>query len=461
MDIDANTSQVVLNNPQMITPTAAQNTGGNMPLSQATGKQMSFRDVMRNTQLENEAMSAEFEALNQEILEEEEQSNAISLEKINSKDLANNSTQDASEDNIGDSTAKLGDKAQNIPQSFNFQLGVKLQKNKNVNKFKKVNINGGQGNQKGTSQKISPLKPITNALEIDTPVQNQPQSIFPGKENHITSTKATKKPSEENAYSEDTTEDRVEEPVDISEDGTVFSGGGPAHAPDFRNGSLTQWTVRNIRVQQHKDMSPEFWPTYFAIVLWWIWRWRNAVVFNRSNDIPIDVRQFLLQRFEEVWRVLGDGITSSSQITAARREEYIKWIAPPMDWHALNSDGAAKGSEVLAVEYGLELAKKMGITKLQIQLDNQAVVQILTNSSEYSGECIHDVNHCKKLIARPEWNVEVKHVYREANQVADWLANQGVQQNNKFQLIQVSPLALGRILHNDVVGVALPRFVLP
>uniref|UniRef100_A0A803L7L3 RNase H type-1 domain-containing protein n=1 Tax=Chenopodium quinoa TaxID=63459 RepID=A0A803L7L3_CHEQI len=76
-------------------------------------------------------------------------------------------------------------------------------------------------------------------------------------------------------------------------------------------------------------------------------------------------------------------------------------------------------AEVLEIEYGLELAKRMGIKKLQIQLDNQAVVQILNSTDGYNGECIHDIEHCRKLIARQEWTVEVKHVYREANQAAD------------------------------------------
>lgn len=40
-------------------------------------------------------------------------------------------------------------------------------------------------------------------------------------------------------------------------------------------------------------------------------------------------------------------------------------------------------AQVLAVEYGIELAWKMGIKKLQIQLDNQAVVLILKGQDEY------------------------------------------------------------------------------
>lgn len=118
-------------------------------------------------------------------------------------------------------------------------------------------------------------------------------------------------------------------------------------------------------------------------------------------------------------------------------------------------------AEVLAAEYGLELARRMGIRKLQLQMDNNALVLIFKDNDNYLGECSHDISHCKKLIMKDDWEVEVKHVYREANQAADWLANQGVSQNNKHELIQVPPLALGRILYNDVVGVALPRLIPP
>ncbi|XP_021761146.1 uncharacterized protein LOC110725977 [Chenopodium quinoa] len=214
-----------------------------------------------------------------------------------------------------------------------------------------------------------------------------------------------------------------------------------------------QWVVRNIKVQHRNGMSPEIWPTYFAIVVWWLWRWRNAVAFDRTSEMPIDAKSFLLDRFEEVWRVLGDDSVHDAQLPRARREAYIKWMAPPAGHTALNSDGSAKGSPGDA---GWRRAVKGLHRQTKLCLFYQFGKMLLLQSREaedYGGECIHEINQCKKMLADSSWQTEVKHIYREANCAADWLANQGVIQNNKIELIQIPLLLLGRSLHNDVVGV--------
>lgn len=86
--------------------------------------------------------------------------------------------------------------------------------------------------------------------------------------------------------------------------------GGPATATRFYTGDIQQWLFNNLTYSPHHRQHEEVWPTYFAITVWWIWNWRNYIVFGRSNEIPIDVRRFLLHRFEETWRVLGEDFTS-------------------------------------------------------------------------------------------------------------------------------------------------------
>lgn len=111
------------------------------------------------------------------------------------------------------------------------------------------------------------------------------------------------------------------------------------------------------------------------------------------------------------------------------------------------------------MEMGLELAIRMGISKVMLQMDNQAAILALQGSDDYGGECAHIVQHCRNLIINNSWEVLLRHVYREGNRAADWLANVGVMQNSRIELIQVPPLELGRILHEDLMGVARPRLV--
>lgn len=91
--------------------------------------------------------------------------------------------------------------------------------------------------------------------------------------------------------------------------------------------------------------------------------------------------------------------SSNHNARAPRREVYIRWLSPPLDWVALNTDGFAKGSpgsvgggsvlrdsrgafikgmaaslgvctsykaELLAAVMGLEMAVNMGIQKLEL-----------------------------------------------------------------------------------------------
>lgn len=139
-------------------------------------------------------------------------------------------------------------------------------------------------------------------------------------------------------------------------------------------------------------------------------------MFGRKNEIPIDVGIFLINLFEETWRVMGDDVTATVRLVQLRQQAYIRWKAPPLSWLALNTDGAARGApgptggggilrdqtgkllyaftanfgsciafraELKALEIGLELALRMRVSKLMVQMDNQAAIQALNSSENY------------------------------------------------------------------------------
>lgn len=57
-------------------------------------------------------------------------------------------------------------------------------------------------------------------------------------------------------------------------------------------------------------------------------------------------------------------------------------------------------------------------------------------TKDYGGEYSNIIQRCKKTISSQDWEVEIFHCYKQSNRAADWLANQGVIQNNKLELIQ-------------------------
>lgn len=127
------------------------------------------------------------------------------------------------------------------------------------------------------------------------------------------------------------------------------------------------------------------------------------MIFNHTSEIPIDVLSYLMSRFEETLRVLNTNLLDHDNINGPRHEAFIRWITPLQGWMVLNMDGVVKGEpgpscggglirdntgkmhypfsinlgscraftvEVRVVDFVFEMARRMHINKLQVQMDN-------------------------------------------------------------------------------------------
>lgn len=74
---------------------------------------------------------------------------------------------------------------------------------------------------------------------------------------------------------------------------------------------------------------------------------------------------------------------------------------------------------------GLSTAWRMGLRRLWIELESLQAVSGLTRDEEDFPLQHNLLSDCKNLLSR-EWSVEMHHVCREANQVADGLAKHGL-----------------------------------
>lgn len=89
-----------------------------------------------------------------------------------------------------------------------------------------------------------------------------------------------------------------------------------------------------------------------------------------------------------------------------------------------------------------------------VQMDNQVAIQLLRGSETYGGDCVHILHTRRNIIMINCWEVSLHHVYREGNRPIYWLPNVGVVQTTKMEMVQASLLELGRIIHEDSMGVA-------
>ncbi|CAN1140453.1 Putative ribonuclease H protein At1g65750 [Linum perenne] len=100
----------------------------------------------------------------------------------------------------------------------------------------------------------------------------------------------------------------------------------------------------------------------------------------------------------------------------------------------------------------------MGIRKVAIQTDSAASITLLQNVDAPRHSHAALVAEFQALRNR-KWEVVISHVYREANQCADYLANLGHSYCIGLHLFSSPNASLAHWLRYDLVGVALPRVI--
>lgn len=70
------------------------------------------------------------------------------------------------------------------------------------------------------------------------------------------------------------------------------------------------------------------------------------------------------------------------------------------------------------------------------------------------------VLQCRALLNNPDWEIRIVHVYREANEAANWMANANFESVVEFNVFNAPSAGLSRILFADEVGYAQPRMII-
>ncbi|KAL2928004.1 hypothetical protein RDABS01_001753 [Bienertia sinuspersici] len=169
--------------------------------------------------------------------------------------------------------------------------------------------------------------------------------------------------------------------------------GGAARLGSFYQGDLQAWLTQNL--EANGVIYTANWPIFFAITLWWNWRWRNCVVFGKSHEIPNKTTHFLQALFDESKLRKGHlspGLAGGGGIIRNSMGGYIVAFA------ANYGVCSAYKAELKAAYQGLQLAKELGLCKIMLQMDNQACIQAMRGDDISGGEIYHLVLNCRKLI---------------------------------------------------------------
>ena len=230
---------------------------------------------------------------------------------------------------------------------------------------------------------------------------------------------------------------------------------------------LRRWPGFNL--EPHCAIS-ENWPTYFAITVWMLWKWRNKRTFEDPNFTPYRPYELIRKHGKENVNAF---VSVPKRKLKPKSEIVVRWEPPLDNWTKLNVDGASRGNpglaggggvirghrgnwingfaansgicssvkaKILALLQGLCLAWSLGISKLEVHLDSKVVLDIMTRPTKNNQLHYFTVKKCQELICKSGWLVKLNHCNRESNRVADFLANLAVDQTNMFVFLR--PLIL-------------------
>lgn len=255
----------------------------------------------------------------------------------------------------------------------------------------------------------------------------------------------------------------------------------------FEENNFQSWLVINLKSNNRLDLGK--WSLIFATTLDRLWWARNELVFKQIVPTAISTTARVRHLVDEVQnsdRMLIDlnKINSNQQMSSN-----INWEVPATGFVKLNCDGAVRSfyeaaacggvlrddngfflwgysvklgkctvpqAELWAIIHGLKLAKERGFAQIIVESDSSAAVNFINTGCLSTHQCRPLVNEIHKIMSELG-NIRVAHVFREANQVADRLANHGLSLDMFCKVFDVIPDFLSLPLMGDACNTLFPR----
>ncbi|KAL9432399.1 hypothetical protein AB3S75_027433 [Citrus x aurantiifolia] len=115
-------------------------------------------------------------------------------------------------------------------------------------------------------------------------------------------------------------------------------------------------------------------------------------------------------------------------------------------------------AELWGLYQGLKIAWEHGFRFLQVEVDNLGITQLL-NTSEANRSGVSSLLWGIKDLLNKDWQISVKHVYREASFAADFLAGMALNLLLGCHIFHSPPIGVHYCLFNDGLGTDFSRFV--
>ncbi|CAN1140993.1 Putative ribonuclease H protein At1g65750 [Linum perenne] len=240
-----------------------------------------------------------------------------------------------------------------------------------------------------------------------------------------------------------------------------------------------------------KFVSDKNWASIFGITTWTLWKIKNERIFEgkaQSKDSILARCKFWLRlvstSFEEA-RNLRQSITNQKRVTD------VRWRAAEQQFTTLNTDGSvcSRGggataggcicneegrvldayacnlgrcsitrAELTRAIIGLERAWELGGRKVEVQMDSSCAISILDGKLNLEHQHTGLVLRFKQLAER-SWTIQLTHIYREGNHLADHLANKGHDLDYGTHSIRQDEASVLYWARYDAMGCAEQRLI--
>ncbi|CAL1352415.1 unnamed protein product [Linum trigynum] len=252
------------------------------------------------------------------------------------------------------------------------------------------------------------------------------------------------------------------------------------------------WLRENLRSSETLG-SGMSWAACFSVACWLLWKNRCTFCFRGPGSAlsPSSLEFSIMAKcklWHEAWQAPSP-LPCGRGPTTARTTVMVGWTPPMHGWVTLNVDGASNGNpgaagaggvlrdwagnwiagfianfgtatailaELWAVFHGLEMAWKKGYRAVRLESDSQLAVQLINNRSDPVHPHATLLSAIRRKIGQ-EWLVNISHVYREGNRVADWLSKHSLVYPYGVHEVANPPSELVSIVREDARGVSFER----
>jgi ribonuclease HI len=254
----------------------------------------------------------------------------------------------------------------------------------------------------------------------------------------------------------------------------------------FYMGEIHHWLVFNLNNSIELTYGGE-WSSFWAMGCYSLWSWRNKEIHEDAFIRPSLPVQHVGRMVLDYHKAMNN---SELILDRTRVVSLIGWSPPKPNFVKLNTDGACKerglsgcggivrGSdgewiggfakcvglcnafiaEMWGVFEGLRYVRRMGFTKVELNVDSIAVVQVIKKGSLQSGPGSTLAKQIWRMLAL-DWEVQVNYVYREANKCVDVLANMGCNLDYSIRIFDSCPSLIAELFHADNMGFTTPRLI--